>query len=430
LRGLLIALALILTYAAARFGGVLEIDRWILALAAGLTALAYYGSTRRYRLAPPLPPALRWALGAGLACLALQCLPLPLGLLRALSPARADLAAAARETWAPLSVAPAQTVLVAATAGACLLMFALAREAAWRLETKAWLAAAPVVVIASLEAALGLAQYFSNWPNGVARGTYVNRNHFAGFLELGLLMAAGIFLVSDPPRREPRRLRQAAGGRLRKAAAMVAGALIVAGIIHSLSRMGFVAALFGLAVFALAAASAGLRHTGAAGVVGRGGRRLIVAGLVAGLVTVLFIYLPPDQLIARFAELAATDEINAGMRLEIWKESLALISSYPLLGCGAGGYEAAFLMHKSVAPMNTVDYAHNDYLQGLAEMGAAGFGLWLAAALGIAGRARRNPAVLGALAAIALHSLVDFNLYIPANSMAVAWVAGLGTADG
>ncbi len=33
--------------------------------------------------------------------------------------------------------------------------------------------------------------------------------------------------------------------------------------------------------------------------------------------------------------------------------------------------------------------------------------------------------LLGAFCAIALHSLTDFNLYIPANALAVAWLGGL-----
>ena len=34
-------------------------------------------------------------------------------------------------------------------------------------------------------------------------------------------------------------------------------------------------------------------------------------------------------------------------------------------------------------------------------------------------------ASIGALTAIAIHSFTDFNLYIPANAMLLAWIAGL-----
>ena len=415
---LLVVLSVALAYGVWRWGAVLELDRWAIALVLGVTATVYYWGKRRYELAPPLPKAVRWALGAGVVYVALGCVPLPVSVLKVLSPARAELAAELEERWAPLSVAPSASLLLAATIAACVLVFVLAREAAWRLEERAWMAALPLAVIAALEAALGLAQFFSNWPEGVARGTYVNRNHFAGFLEMGLLAAAGLALGT-----------QASPGRsatLRRGAAITLGALILAGIIHSLSRMGFIAALVGLGVFAGAVLSRKLRRRRAESRLRT--KILVAAGLLVGVV-VLFIYLPPDRLIARFAELAATEDITADTRMEIWRETLGLIKAYRWTGSGAGSYESAFYRYKTVAPMNTVDYAHNDYLQWLAELGLVGFGIWLVVVLGVMRRARWHPAALGALAAIALHSVVDFNLYIPANAMAVAWMAGIGTVE-
>jgi hypothetical protein len=37
-------------------------------------------------------------------------------------------------------------------------------------------------------------------------------------------------------------------------------------------------------------------------------------------------------------------------------------------------------------------------------------------------------ACTGSFAAILLHSFVDFNLYIPANAMLLAWIAGIAAA--
>jgi hypothetical protein len=36
-------------------------------------------------------------------------------------------------------------------------------------------------------------------------------------------------------------------------------------------------------------------------------------------------------------------------------------------------------------------------------------------------------ACVGSLVAILIHSLVDFNLYTPANAMALAWISGIVT---
>ena len=93
--------------------------------------------------------------------------------------------------------------------------------------------------------------------------------------------------------------------------------------------------------------------------------------------------------------------------------------------------------------MNTINFAHNDYLQILAEMGAPGFfvGIGLAALVvrntAIAAIRRRSGSLrflalgcAGALSAIMLHSLVDFNLYIPANAVILAWIAGMGDGVG
>lgn len=86
----------------------------------------------------------------------------------------------------------------------------------------------------------------------------------------------------------------------------------------------------------------------------------------------------------------------------------------------------------------TDDFAHNDYLQLLAELGVLGFLIVAAGAFWITRRAVRGAvglqdpekryfalACAGALAAILLHSTVDFNLYVPANAMVLLWIAGM-----
>jgi O-antigen ligase len=88
--------------------------------------------------------------------------------------------------------------------------------------------------------------------------------------------------------------------------------------------------------------------------------------------------------------------------------------------------------------MYTVDYAHNDYLQVMAELGLLGFiaglalllrVLWTVLRAALEERALdvryRAIACAGAFTAILLHSFVDFNLYMPANAMLLAWIAGI-----
>ena len=109
---------------------------------------------------------------------------------------------------------------------------------------------------------------------------------------------------------------------------------------------------------------------------------------------------------------------------------------FPLVGCGLGGFESAFLKFKSAEGLFLIDYVHNDYLRYLAELGISVF--LLAAtfmvivvkrsveiALDGSGLRWLGLACFGSLAAILVHSVVDFNLYVPANAAVLAWICGL-----
>ena len=161
----------------------------------------------------------------------------------------------------------------------------------------------------------------------------------------------------------------------------------------------------------------------------------------AGLLLAAFVFLPPESLVHRFADFVSADGLTGDGRTQLWAETIPLIKSYPVFGCGLGGYETAFSQFKISGVLVTDDFAHNDYLQLLAELGLAGFVIGAALALSVvrsALRAAVNPldkearyfavACVGALTAISLHSLADFNLYIPANAMLLAWIAGMGVA--
>jgi O-antigen ligase len=195
------------------------------------------------------------------------------------------------------------------------------------------------------------------------------------------------------------------------------------GIAFSLSRGAFVAALVSAVVVAVLAFPSGMS----------GRARLAACGAACLALFLGLFYLTPMALLQRFA-----DHSSSG-RLDIWRNTLDLIGAYPLTGCGLGGYESAMLRFKNTVLFNDLDYAHNDYLQFLAELGIVGF-LIVAAFFGTlalrtvkataSGSSDRWMAVgcAGALSAILAHSLFDFNLYVPANAIVVAWIAGISVA--
>ena len=144
------------------------------------------------------------------------------------------------------------------------------------------------------------------------------------------------------------------------------------------------------------------------------------------------------QLVTRFGEI----EEHGEDRSAVWHETLGLIGAYPIFGSGLGSYESAFLKFKTSSPALTQDYAHNDFLQYFAELGALGFALAVIPLSIVLARLRAgirhirpdvrwlSLACAGSAVAIGLHSFVDFNLYVPANMFTLAWILGIAAYVG
>jgi O-antigen ligase len=362
------------------------------------------------------------------AYVALQLVPLPLSWLRIVSPARAELANAAAligiaDARAPLSAAPALTIAQLLRLLCFISVFFLIRELTRRFGAKPWLAALPIIALGLGEAALGLAQYFG----GAARatGTYVNPNHYSCFLQMILpfpLALAGIALR--------KRHGQQAGSLKRTliaCALLGCAVLIFLGALYSISRMG------------IAAIAASLLTLGLMAPVARGAMRKTTATAVLILVIVVS---APVALLERLGNEDAHEPLTADARLRIWRETLPMTADYRIFGSGLGTYVSVFQKYRASAPEYLVDFAHNDYLQLLAELGVIGFVIAGASGLVIlvrvvravgAGPTTANRLIAAACAAsllaLMLDSSVDFDFYIPANAMLAAWIAGIGTAQ-
>jgi O-antigen ligase len=330
-------------------------------------------------------------------------------MLQILSPARESLAAAISPIYstiskAPLSVNPPAALLSLFTVIGYIVTFFLVRELAWRFRPGVWVPVIPLLCIAGLEAAIGMVQ---------VGGTYTNRDHFSGLLEmiLPLSVVCGLAIL-----RKGSSMQIA----IKVCAVWTVSVVSFVAIIYSLSRAGFVVALASLFV------------------VGALERRLKFASLWIPilLIPMAFIFLTTDPLLERFA-----DKVAGEARPFIWKETLSLIGEFRWFGCGLGGYESTFLKYQAHAKDFSIQFAHNDYLQYLAELGIVGFSILSAALIGVLwpifGGLKRSVdedrrlltvGVIGSVVAIGLHSLVDFNMYIPANAMTLAWIVGLGSA--
>lgn len=353
----------------------------------------------------------------------LQLLPFPLFLLRLVSPTRANILDSLARLmppagFAPLATAPGITASQLPRVVAYVLLFVLVRDITGRLTGRSRrLMAMPLAAIGAAEAALGLWQ---NAQGAEVQGTYINKNHFAGLLEMALPLTVAYAMALFARR-----------SFLRAAGLLSASLLMLAALAASLSKMGFAAGLAGLFVM------------GALAIAGkvRGGWKWLAVGGLAALVLFAFIFLPSDAFVANYGGVTTKGTAALEGRGPIWRETLQLIAAYPASGCGFGNYETAFLRYQAQVVDRVFTYAHNDYLQIAAELGVIGLAIAAVLLLPVFARAFRASAqgpdrttrylglgCAGAIAAICLHSVTDFNMYVPANAFALAWICGIAAS--
>ncbi len=242
---------------------------------------------------------------------------------------------------------------------------------------------------------------------GFIYGPYVNRNHYAGLMEM--LVPIPLVLALS---------QNARGGR--RGMALIAAAVMASTIFLSGSRGGMLA--FTAEMCVLAAVLTYHRR-------GPGSVRLI-SGFLAVLI-IMLLWLGGSSFIDRVATLDSNPrhEISAALRLTIAADAVRMFSQRPVLGWGLGTFAEVYPQFQSVFPDATIDQAHNDYLQLLVEMGSVGFAiiLWFIVSMyrhAIAKIRGWDHDLNGSVALAALlgctgilvHSFVDFNLQIPSNA--------------
>ena len=417
-----------LGFAVLRHGGRALFDWNISLLVVAVCAISYRLTTPVSRLAPAMEKLPRTLALLVPAYFLFQLVPLPMFLVRILSPERARILDSLRAvmppvTFAPLSVSPAVTFVYLFRIIGYLLVFLLIRELASR-SRRPWIVVIPLIVIAGLDAVLGL---FQSAAGDAVIGTYWNHSHFAGLLEMvfPLAIACAVTMLQGD-----RSIQGAGAGRtLAAGAVLLSACLMLVAIVLSLSKGGFAACLGGLFFMAALAAVASIG----------GWKRWLILGLLGVLFLLLFASIPTDQLATSLGN-SFSDKTGEG-RVPIWRDSLHLLAAYPLTGSGLGTYETAFQKYQTVMLDYDIEFAHNDYLNFLTESGLLGFLILGGFVLTIFARTLRSGSMrsdpntrylawgcAGAIAAIGLHSFTDFNMYIPANALVLAWIFGIAAS--
>jgi O-antigen ligase len=378
---------------------------------------------------------------AALLWIVVQALPLPASVLGLLSPRALEIHSTTH-SYPSLSLDVYATRQAALQTLAYLLAFCLTLLLV-NNKPRIRLLAQTIIVGGVFQAAFGSLMTLSGLEHGifidkqdaeVATGTFINRNHLAGYLEMCLATGVGLMLAELSSTRAAgwrdsarELLRTLLGNKARVRLALV---VMVTGLVLTRSRMGnaaFVASLTGVGCFYLLA----VRKLS--------GRTIT---FFASLLVIDLLVVGNFFGIEKVAERFQQASIDSKERVNTDRDALAMLRDFPLTGIGAGSFHAVYPMYTSaVAVTGFTRHAEDDYLQFACELGllfAAVLGAVVLASLWTAIRAqlkRRDPLLQGlgfaatmAIVALLIHSAVDFNLQIPANAamfvvmLALGWV--------
>jgi O-antigen ligase len=382
--------------------------------------------------------------GAGLllllasAWLGLSLVPLPASWLALLSPSgfayrsEAEALLGREVSFAPWSVAPFLTFQDLLLWVSFVLLFLVTHHvvsssrAARRLSLALFLVGVASGLYGLLQWLVALSE--GGAPGGAlqATGSFGNRNHYALFQEMMVLIALGFLQLRwrEAPRSVPNRV--AAQEAKAKASLLAIGVAVIAlSLLFSLSRSGITFSVAGGALLFYLTR-------------GKGRALALAAGLLA-----LGLWIGIDPVASRF-QLAPDELLEDSGRTTVWRDSLGAVSDFWLTGSGSSSFQYIYPIYRSFGGRRFYSWAHNDYLQIWVELGLPGLLLTIALIVWAVRRARRvrrelldagssltglHAGYCAAAFAVALHSFTDFGLHLPANAalfaVVLAFVTGM-----
>ena len=284
-----------------------------------------------------------------------------------------------------------------------------------------------LVWVGVFEACLGFVQlleapgWIFGYKNAVSAvtGTFINRNHFAGVLEMLIPASIGLGFVAFMRR------GSIAGMYLYILSAVFSGMALAL----SLSRAGLFSFLLSVVFLSILLL---LRRS----------HRTVVLGLGFALLGLFFagiLWIGIDGIVNRYARILGPDAAVEYGRLMVFRGTTEMIRRFPQ-GVGIGKFESAFRPFQTASLGILFDHAHNDYLETTAEWGVAvAIPFWIViiglfvshVRLLMTAKVVETQGILlactGGCFAILVHSLADFNLQIPSNAIVFFTFVGIGT---
>lgn len=387
-----------------------------LVLALGALLVGWLGFDRPANNRRGPPPAWCWCFGLVTASVIVQLLPVS-WLATAFGPYPEALLQHPEfrpRQWSP---SPGATARAWAAFVALFLIAWFASTLTARARAWMWLT---ISAMALFQAVYGLVSHaaesttiFGIWERAVperVHGSFSNQNLFAGYLALTWPLAVMVWWLRNVP------LISGLPKEMRVTGSVLSAALLGAAIMGSASRLGSAAAVIGMlcALILWSQRRDRLQH-GAVWPIWLAAAGAFLFAIWYGL--------------APLTDRLTSEVVIEDVRFEAFH---ALLTGYPLSwwlhGVGLGAFEAVFKQVKPGDLGGWWDYAHNDLLQWLFEMGLVG---WIVLGLVITGlirtlslRMERIPLYAGLLA-LALIGLGDFSWHIPGTQVVLAAYLGV-----
>jgi O-antigen ligase len=246
-------------------------------------------------------------------------------------------------------------------------------------------------------------------------GSFVNRNHFASFMEMSAALPLGL-IVSGAIVKDKRLLY------------LTFIILMGVAILLSRSRGGFVALIAELILLFF------LTRDPSKGK----GKLIRIASILALVIAIVAgsIFVGGDTSLTRFADTAVSEDFSTE-RSHIWSVSAKVIAAHMPLGAGFGAFAVAYTAFDDASGLGRVEQSHNDYLQVLADAGLPGLllgllFLFLFFRLGARINSIRNDfrrgVAIGSFTgcfAVLVHSVFDFALHVTAVALLFLFLLAL-----
>ena len=298
-----------------------------------------------------------------------------------------------------------------------------------------------IMIFGFLLAIFGLTQSFTSptkvyWmrelSQSTAFGPFINRHHFAGYMELTIALPLGL-LFAGAVDREKKLLFIFMAGLMGVALVMTASR---GGIISLIAEI-----MFFVIVTAIFRKHNEYRHRRTSRLKAVGVRLGLAAALLVGLFIGVLTMGGEMSLNRLIVDSVNTNDPTTG-RAHFWSVTLDIIKAHPLIGTGLGAFGVVYTKFDTRNGLFRLEQAHNDYLQVLSDGGIIGAALALAFVSLLFYRAfvrarsrddfRRGVALsaLGGCFAVLVHSFFDFTLHTPSNALLFLVLAALATING